>query len=182
MAGAGRSRTGGQAIRNHLAHRHWARAQFVLGPCCFFAVGNDSRRDPAVAVGSMTGRKPVCTSPTDSVPVKPKSMSTDVHACPLRHARKAHKIAVFRVFLNILKKDLRKKGLEPLRPFGHQLLRLARLPLPPLPHRRCSDYNKSEIVTPTLTIDLLLGCWQSHPMKLKRMEDAARINVFFLAA
>ena len=30
--------------------------------------------------------------------------------------------------------DLRKKGLEPLRPFGHQLLRLARLPIPPLPH------------------------------------------------
>src|SRR5579863_213094 len=29
---------------------------------------------------------------------------------------------------------VRKKGLEPLRPFGHQLLRLARLPIPPLPH------------------------------------------------
>ena len=28
---------------------------------------------------------------------------------------------------------VRKKGLEPLRPFGHQLLRLARLPIPPLP-------------------------------------------------
>ena len=28
---------------------------------------------------------------------------------------------------------MRKKGLEPLRPFGHQLLRLARLPIPPLP-------------------------------------------------
>jgi len=41
---------------------------------------------------------------------------------------------------------------------------------------------KREIVTPTLTIELLLGCWQCHPMKLKRMEDAARINVFFLAA
>jgi hypothetical protein len=33
-----------------------------------------------------------------------------------------------------LKIFLRKKGLEPLRPFGHQLLRLARLPIPPLPH------------------------------------------------
>jgi hypothetical protein len=31
---------------------------------------------------------------------------------------------------------VRKKGLEPLRPFGHQLLRLARLPIPPLPHRK----------------------------------------------
>src|SRR5580692_6818764 len=30
---------------------------------------------------------------------------------------------------------VRKKGLEPLRPFGHQLLRLARLPIPPLPQR-----------------------------------------------
>src|SRR5690348_8417453 len=30
---------------------------------------------------------------------------------------------------------VRKKGLEPLRPFGHQLLRLARLPIPPLPRR-----------------------------------------------
>ena len=28
---------------------------------------------------------------------------------------------------------VRKRGLEPLRPFGHQLLRLARLPIPPLP-------------------------------------------------
>lgn len=77
---------------------------------------------------------------------------------------------------------VRKEGFEPPRPFGHRILSPARLPIPPLPHRRCSDYNKSEIVTPTLTIDLLLGCWQSHPMKLKRMEDAARINVFFLAA
>ena len=36
---------------------------------------------------------------------------------------------------------VRKKGLEPLRPFGHQLLRLARLPIPPLPHwtYRCDD-------------------------------------------
>src|SRR5579872_635514 len=32
-------------------------------------------------------------------------------------------------------KVVRKKGLEPLRPFGHQLLRLARLPIPPLPRR-----------------------------------------------
>jgi hypothetical protein len=31
---------------------------------------------------------------------------------------------------------VRKKGLEPLRPFGHQLLRLARLPIPPLPRRQ----------------------------------------------
>src|SRR5271156_5051675 len=30
---------------------------------------------------------------------------------------------------------VRKKGLDPLRPFGHQLLRLARLPIPPLPRR-----------------------------------------------
>src|ERR1700689_48497 len=36
--------------------------------------------------------------------------------------------------------NLRKKGLEPLRPFGHQLLRLARLPIPPLP-RWNQEYN-----------------------------------------
>src|ERR1700691_448604 len=35
---------------------------------------------------------------------------------------------------------VRKKGLEPLRPFGHQLLRLARLPIPPLP-RWNHEYN-----------------------------------------
>src|SRR3954471_16091250 len=29
---------------------------------------------------------------------------------------------------------VRKKGLEPSRPCGHKLLRLARLPIPPLPH------------------------------------------------
>ena len=36
------------------------------------------------------------------------------------------------MFLSVsehLKGYLRKKGLEPLRPFGHQLLRLARLPI-----------------------------------------------------
>src|SRR5580693_1021238 len=37
-------------------------------------------------------------------------------------------------------KRVRKKGLEPLRPFGHQLLRLARLPIPPLP-RWNHEYN-----------------------------------------
>ena len=35
-------------------------------------------------------------------------------------------------------KRVRKKGLEPLRPFGHQLLRLARLPIPPLPQGEVS--------------------------------------------
>lgn len=29
---------------------------------------------------------------------------------------------------------VRKKGLEPSHPFGYKLLRLARLPIPPLPH------------------------------------------------
>jgi hypothetical protein len=29
---------------------------------------------------------------------------------------------------------VRKKGVEPLRPFGHKILSLARLPVPPLPH------------------------------------------------
>ena len=30
---------------------------------------------------------------------------------------------------------VRKVGLEPTRPCGHKLLRLTRLPIPPLPHR-----------------------------------------------
>src|SRR6202167_6666996 len=42
--------------------------------------------------------------------------------------------------VGFLKWVMRKKGLEPLRPFGHQLLRLARLPIPPLP-RWNHEYN-----------------------------------------
>src|SRR3972149_8452599 len=42
---------------------------------------------------------------------------------------------------------VRKRGLEPPRPCGHKLLRLARLPIPPLPHReepgRNNKYTKS---------------------------------------
>jgi hypothetical protein len=38
---------------------------------------------------------------------------------------------------------VRKKGLEPLRPFGHQLLRLARLPIPPLPRGAISIQRES---------------------------------------
>ena len=30
---------------------------------------------------------------------------------------------------------VRKEGFEPPRPFGHKILSLARLPVPPLPHR-----------------------------------------------
>jgi hypothetical protein len=37
-------------------------------------------------------------------------------------------------FTKFSKKGLRKKGVEPLRPFGHKILSLARLPVPPLPH------------------------------------------------
>ena len=33
-------------------------------------------------------------------------------------------------------KLVRKEGFEPPRPFGHKILSLARLPVPPLPHRR----------------------------------------------
>jgi hypothetical protein len=34
---------------------------------------------------------------------------------------------------------VRKKGVEPLRPFGHKILSLARLPVPPLPLE--GEYN-----------------------------------------
>src|SRR6266704_4207233 len=33
------------------------------------------------------------------------------------------------------RKMVRKEGFEPPRPFGHKILSLARLPVPPLPHR-----------------------------------------------
>src|SRR5713226_5347766 len=33
---------------------------------------------------------------------------------------------------------VRETGVEPARPFGHKILSLARLPVPPLPHRRNS--------------------------------------------
>jgi hypothetical protein len=37
---------------------------------------------------------------------------------------------------------VRERGLEPPRPFGHKILSLARLPVPPLPHRRYfADYT-----------------------------------------
>ena len=32
-------------------------------------------------------------------------------------------------------KLVRERGVEPPRPFGHKILSLARLPVPPLPHR-----------------------------------------------
>ncbi len=35
---------------------------------------------------------------------------------------------------SILRVLVRKRGLEPLRPFDHQILNLARLPIPPLSH------------------------------------------------
>jgi hypothetical protein len=43
------------------------------------------------------------------------------------------KLLFLRISLILQKGNMRKKGLEPLRPYGHQLLRLARLPIPPLP-------------------------------------------------
>ena len=36
---------------------------------------------------------------------------------------------------------VRKEGLEPSRPYGHKLLRLTRLPIPPLPHSESPYYS-----------------------------------------
>ena len=36
---------------------------------------------------------------------------------------------------------VRKEGLEPSRPCGHKLLRLTRLPIPPLPHSESPYYS-----------------------------------------
>ncbi len=50
---------------------------------------------------------------------------------------------------------MRKKGLEPLRPFGHQLLRLARLPIPPLPQRKHSIASGQNSQAPERLLDQL---------------------------
>jgi hypothetical protein len=113
-------------------------------------------------VGTSPFIRMVSSSPTDLPVTKPKEVSPDASqkngtcekpACLPRHGRTewvrsdwvrslverssercsadtnapADSVALNR------EKDLRKKGLEPLRPFGHQLLRLTRLPIPPLP-------------------------------------------------
>jgi len=49
------------------------------------------------------------------------------HLAKQRHAAEQAQEIEFRL--------VRKRGLEPPRPCGHKLLRLARLPVPPLPHR-----------------------------------------------
>ena len=37
---------------------------------------------------------------------------------------------------------MRERGLEPPRPFGHKILSLARLPVPPLPQDLCRYYTR----------------------------------------
>jgi hypothetical protein len=64
--------------------------------------------------------------------IQPEIVTTRYHPLPRLQSRIANKTGLFVRKSLILKDDLRKKGLEPLRPFGHQLLRLARLPIPPL--------------------------------------------------
>jgi hypothetical protein len=39
----------------------------------------------------------------------------------------------------IRKRMVRETGVEPARPFGHKILSLARLPVPPLPHFRINS-------------------------------------------
>ena len=50
---------------------------------------------------------------------------------------------------------VRKEGLEPTRPFGHQILNLARLPVPPL-SRPLGNYLFLQEVTSHLAIALSL--------------------------
>jgi hypothetical protein len=38
---------------------------------------------------------------------------------------------------------VRKEGFEPPRPFGHKILSLARLPIPPLPHRQVNNLQNT---------------------------------------
>src|SRR5438093_1566557 len=50
---------------------------------------------------------------------------------------------------------VRKRGFEPPRPCGHKLLRLARLPVPPLPHEE-GTLNRLEL--PIIPDDESLAC------------------------
>src|SRR4029453_520679 len=66
--------------------------------------------------------------------------------------------SLIRNYLEINELWVRKKGPEPSRPCGHKLLRLARLPIPPLPHMKRLGSSPSPAGTtnyrPTLIINL----------------------------
>ena len=52
---------------------------------------------------------------------------------------------------------VRKEGLEPSRPYGHKLLRLTRLPIPPLPHSESPYYSDFPAVGKHLRQSRLFG-------------------------
>src|SRR5262245_26197065 len=67
--------------------------------------------------------------------VEPRSSSS----ARIRIADEAYTVGTRRLkdgqlYENTMVVMVRKEGLEPPRPFGHKILSLARLPVPPLPH------------------------------------------------
>ena len=52
---------------------------------------------------------------------------------------------------------VRKGGLEPPRPFGHQILNLARLPIPPLSHEMDRPGRLISALSPTRHIVNVIG-------------------------
>ncbi len=64
---------------------------------------------------------------------------------------------------------VRKRGFEPPRPCGHKLLRLARLPVPPLPHRRTIERGpKPQLYTTRPSCRLPKGCAAAAALRLTR--------------
>ena len=55
---------------------------------------------------------------------------------------------------------VRKEGFEPPRPFGHKILSLARLPVPPLPqwYHQYTGNGPAPLLSPTGTMGLDCGC------------------------
>jgi hypothetical protein len=60
---------------------------------------------------------------------------------------------------------VRKEGFEPPRPFGHKILSLARLPVPPLPHGSYSIGCESSVPS-----GFLCGHWPGGVSVLERVQ------------
>ena len=73
------------------------------------------------------------TNPAGQHHICQKSMQ--VHASHLQHGTNIRKgVLLFKIWRKTYQKTMvRKEGFEPPRPFGHKILSLARLPVPPLP-------------------------------------------------
>ena len=96
-----------------------------------------SVRRPA---GSFQLAKPNSTLSKATEPFDARSIGNGDDVSPIRKASEffGHQTSNLRLLLmdKVIDSMVRKGGLEPPRPFGHQILSLARLPIPPLSHPR----------------------------------------------